>query len=160
MARTKAADTKGRETNGKRRESDRKARGQTKKIIKGILGETGKDRMYEEKGEGRRKKGPAGQDKTKTEDKPAGPDGSHYYLLVDPRPGEAPNYDNSALVRCTGTGRSPMRPIDMMDNALYSQHLKDEGTTGSDTETQGAGLGVAVKGRAAGGATRSDTEAQ
>ena len=90
MTRTKAADTKGRETNGKRRESDGKARGQTKKIIKGILGETGKDRMYEEKGEGRRKKGPAGQDKTKTEDKPAGPDGSHHYLLVDPRPGEAP----------------------------------------------------------------------
>ena len=119
MARTKAADTKGRETNGKRRESDGKARGQTRKIIKGILGETGKDRMYEEKGEGRRKKGPAGQDKTKTEDKPAGPDGSHYYLLVDPRPGEAPDYDDSALVQCTGTGRSPEHPIDMMDNALY-----------------------------------------
>ena len=142
MTRTKAADTKGRETNGKRRESDGKARGQTKKIIKGILGETGKDRMYEEKGEGRRKKGPAGQDKTKTEDKPAGPDGSHYYLLVDPRPGEAPDYDDSALVQCTGTGRSPVHPIDMMDNALYSQHLKDEGATGSDTEAQGAAQSV------------------
>ena len=47
--------------------------------------------------------------------------GNRYYLLVDPRPGEAPDYDDSALVQCTGTGRSPAHPIDMMDNALYSQ---------------------------------------
>ena len=60
MTKTKAADTKGRETNNKGRESG-KARGQTKKIIKGILGETGKDRMYEEKGEGRRKRGQQGR---------------------------------------------------------------------------------------------------
>jgi hypothetical protein len=90
MTRTKAADTKGRETNGKRRESKGKARGQMKKIIKGILGVTGKDRMYEEKGEGRRKKGPAGQDKTKTEDKTAGPDGSHDYLAGRSQTGGGP----------------------------------------------------------------------
>ena len=103
---------------------------------------------------------PAGRDETKKEDKPAGPDGSHYYLLVDPRPGEAPDYDDSALVQCTGTGRSTVHPLDVMDNALYPQHLKDEGATRSDTEAQGAGLGAAVKGRAAEGATRSNTEAQ
>ena len=45
---------------------------------RGILGEEGKDRkdrMYKEMGAGRRKKGPAGLDKTKTEDKPAGLEG-------------------------------------------------------------------------------------
>ena len=52
MTKTKAADTKGRETNNKGRESG-KARGQTKKIIKGILGETGKDMMYEERKRGK-----------------------------------------------------------------------------------------------------------
>ena len=57
MRKTKAGDTKGRETKDKRRENDKKARGHTRKIIKGILGETGKDRMYEARGEGRRKKG-------------------------------------------------------------------------------------------------------
>ena len=204
MTRIKLTNTRGRETAAKRRESGVTANYEMRKIIGGILGEEGKDRMYKERGAGRRKKGPAGPDETKTEDKPAGldggktkdksagrdgdkikdvpegldvdkdepagrdetkkedkpagPDGSHYYLLVDPRPGEAPDYDNSALVRCTGTGRSPVHPIDKMDNALYSQHLKDEGATGSNTEAQGAGLGVAVKGRAAGGATSRRSE--
>ena len=82
MTRTKAADTKGRETNGKRRESEGRARGQTKKIIGGILGETGKDKMYEERGEGMRKKGKETNDKRNTgrdegdeghKDKGAGP---------------------------------------------------------------------------------------
>ena len=50
MTRTKASSIKGRETKDKRRENDRKARGHTRKIIKGILGETGKDRMYEARG--------------------------------------------------------------------------------------------------------------
>ena len=49
MARTKAAETKGRETNAKRRENDGKASGQMRKIIAGILGEKGKDKMYEER---------------------------------------------------------------------------------------------------------------
>ena len=95
---------------------------------------------------------------TKMEDKPAGPDGSHYYLLVDPRPGEAPDYDNSTLVLCTGADRSTTHYLDVMDNALYSQHLKDEGATRSDTEDRGAGLDGMVLGRAAEGAKRSNTE--
>ena len=57
-----------------------------------------------------------------------GNDGSRYYLLVDPRPGEAPDHNNSTLVQCTGTGRSPVHNRDVMDNTLHSQHLKDEGT--------------------------------
>ena len=53
----KASSIKGRETGDKRRENDKKARGHTKKIIKGILGETGKDRMYKARGKEQRKKG-------------------------------------------------------------------------------------------------------
>ena len=52
MARTKVAGNKGRETIAKGRESDRRASGQIRKIIKGILREKGKDRMYEERGAG------------------------------------------------------------------------------------------------------------
>ena len=57
MARTKAAETKGRETIAKRRENDGKASGQMRMIIVGILGEKGKDKMYEEREAGTRKKG-------------------------------------------------------------------------------------------------------
>ena len=53
-------------------------------------------------------------------------DGSHSYPLVDPRPEEAPDIDNSTVVQCTGAERSPVHPLDVMDNALYSQHLEDE----------------------------------
>ena len=56
MTRTKASSIKGRETKDKRREKDRKAREHTRKIIKGILGETGKDRMYEARGKGKGKR--------------------------------------------------------------------------------------------------------
>ena len=112
-----------------------------------------------------------------------GNDGSRYYLLVDPRPGEAPNYDNSTVVQGTGTGRSPVHNLDVIDNALHSQHLKDEGAgrgagmykgvgggrsvkkkeedarRGGDMyKVRGAGLDGTMKGRTAGGATRSNTE--
>ena len=49
-----------------------------------------------------------------------GNNGSHYYLLVDPRPGEAPDYNNSIIVQSTGTGRSPVNNLDVLDNALHS----------------------------------------
>ena len=52
MARTKVAGNKGRETIAKGRESDMRASGQIRKIIRGILREEGKDRMYEERGAG------------------------------------------------------------------------------------------------------------
>ena len=45
MTRTKEGDTKRRETIAKRRESGVMASGQMKKIIGGILGEKGKDKM-------------------------------------------------------------------------------------------------------------------
>ena len=70
-----------------------------------------------------------------------GNDGSCYYLLVDPRPGEAPDYDNSTVVRCTGTGRSPVYNRDGMDNALHSQHLKDEGAGGGPVCTRAGAWG-------------------
>ena len=66
MTKTKASSIKGRETRDKRRGNDRKARGHTKKIIEGILGETGKDRMYEARGEGMRKKGKETNNKRNT----------------------------------------------------------------------------------------------
>ena len=56
-----------------------------------------------------------------------GNDDRHYYLLVDPRPGEAPDNDYSTSVQCTGTGRSAAHNRDVMNNTLHSQHLKDEG---------------------------------
>ena len=231
MTRTKRTNTKGRETVAKMRERGVTTNYQMRRIIGGILGEEGKDRMYEERGAGRRKKGPAGQDETKAEDKPAGldgdetkdkpaemskdenkvkkeeqgykrpvitqkkenpnetkdkyqaktgiknneggtrsdtedqragTDGSHNYLLVDPRPGEAPEDDNSTIVQSTGTGRSPINTLDVMDNALQSQHLKDEdaGRGGNMYKIRGAGPGGTVLGMTAGGAARSITEDQ
>ena len=74
MTRIRLTNTRGRETVAKRREGGVTANYQMRKIIGGILGEEGKDRMYEERGAGRRKKGPAGHDETKTEDKPEGLD--------------------------------------------------------------------------------------
>ena len=83
MARRTQTNTGRRETNDRRRENDvrtNRTNSQMKRIIKGILGEQGKDKTYEERGAGKRqhkdKHGPAGQDKTKTEDKdgPAGRD--------------------------------------------------------------------------------------
>ena len=56
-----------------------------------------------------------------------GNDGSSYYLPVDPRPGEAPDYDYSTSVQCTGTGRSTTHRRNVMYNTLHSQHLEDEG---------------------------------
>ena len=54
-------------------------------------------------------------------------DGSYSYPLVGPIPEEAPDVDdNSIVVQCTGTERSPVHPPDVMDNALYSQHQEDE----------------------------------
>ena len=49
-----------------------------------------------------------------------GDDGSRDYLLVDPRPGEAPDYNYSTSVQCTGTGRSTAHNHDMMHNTPIS----------------------------------------
>ena len=57
MTKTKVADTKVKETIAKRRESGVMTNDQLKKIIGGILGEEGRDRMYEEGRAGLRKKG-------------------------------------------------------------------------------------------------------
>ena len=57
MTRMKLTNTKVKETIAKRRESGRRTNDQLKKIIGGILGEEGKDKMYEERGAGMRKKG-------------------------------------------------------------------------------------------------------
>ena len=97
MTRIKMNNTGRRETNDRRSEGGAMANSQMRRIIKGILGEQGKDRMYEERGAGRRnertagrdgkenedktegqdedKNGPAGRDKTKTEDEPGGQEG-------------------------------------------------------------------------------------
>ena len=87
-----------------------------------------------------------------------GNDGSRCYLLVNPRPGEAPDYDNSTIVQSKGTGRSSVHSLDVMDNTLHSQHLKDEDARrgGKMYKIRGAGPGETVLGRTAGGATRSN----
>ena len=100
MAKRTQTNTGRRETDDRRRENGvrtNRTNREMKRIIGGILGEQGKDRMYEERGAGRRnertagqdgkenedktegqaedKGGPAGRDRTKTEDKPGGREG-------------------------------------------------------------------------------------
>ena len=122
MARTKAAETKGRETIGKRRESDVRAGGQMRRIIGGILGKKGKDKMYEERGAGMWQKGKETNGKGNTgrdkgdkgykemgggahPDQDTGGSNSRYsYPLVMPGLGEV--LDNSTLAQRTGTDRS------------------------------------------------------
>ena len=117
MTRTKAICTKGRETKNKRREKDKKAREHTKRIIKGIQEETGKDRTYKEQGKGQKKKGKGDQDQDT-----GGINGRYSYPLVVPRLGEAP--DSSTVVQCTGTERSAAHHHDTMINQTHTQHLK------------------------------------
>ena len=175
MTKMKMTNNKVRETSGKRRESGVIANDQLKKIIGGIMEEEGRDKMYEERGVGLRKKEKETIDKTidkgnlgrdeKVKDGGAGPgetvkgkgasqgqdtgdfDGSHHYPLVGPRPEEAPDIDNSTIVQCTGTERSPVRPLDVMNNALYSQHL-EEGRSDEVQDASGRGTrqGEAYKG--------------
>ena len=52
--------------------------------------------------------------------------GSYSYPLVDPRPEEDPDINDSTLVQSTGTDGSLVHPLNVMDNPLYSQHLEDE----------------------------------
>ena len=49
-------------------------------------------------------------------------DASYSYPLVDPRLEEA--HDDGTVVQCTGADRSLVQSLDVMDNPLYSQHLK------------------------------------
>ena len=51
-----------------------------------------------------------------------GIDTGYSYPLVDPRLVEAHN--DGTVVQSTGVDRSPVQPLDMMDNPLYSQNLK------------------------------------
>ena len=193
MTKMKMTNTKVRETSGKRRESGVIANDQLKKIIGGIMEEEGRDKMYEERGVGLRKKEKETIDKTidkgnlgrdeKVKDGGAGPgetvkgkgasqgqdtrdfDGSHHYPLGGPRPEEAPDIDNSTIVQCTGTERSPVRPLDLMNNALYSQHLEDRKSDNvQDASGQGTRQGKVYKGGEGGqspkmkGAGRKDDE--
>ena len=71
MTRTKVADTRRRETIARGQESDWRASGPLRRIIGGILGETGKDRTYEERGAGRRHMNAAADD-NESQDMPEG----------------------------------------------------------------------------------------
>ena len=55
-----------------------------------------------------------------------GDNNRRHYLLVDPRPGEAPDNDYSTTVQSTGTGRSTAHSHDVTDNTPHSQHQKTE----------------------------------
>ena len=69
-------------------------------------------------------------------------DASYSYPLVDPRPEEAPDIDDSTLVQCTGADGSLVHPLDVMDNPLYSQHQEDdEHDDEQDANDLGAGQG-------------------
>ena len=99
MTKTKLADTKVKETIAKVRESGVMTNDQLQTIIKGILGEEGRDGMYKDEGAGLSKTvkgGGAGLGETvKGKGASRGQDtgdigGSYSYPLVDPRPEEAP----------------------------------------------------------------------
>ena len=52
--------------------------------------------------------------------------GSYSYPLVDPRPEEAPDINDSTLVQSTGADGSLVHPHDVMDKSLYSQYLEGD----------------------------------
>ena len=66
-------------------------------------------------------------------------DSRYSYPLVDPRPEEAPDINDSTLLQCTGADGSLVHPLDVTDNPLYSQHLEDNE---HDNEQDANGLGV------------------
>ena len=103
--------------------------------IEGIQGEDGRDEMYKDEGAGLsgmvEGKGTGLGDAVKGEGVRPGQDtrdinASYSYPLVDPRPEEAPDIDDSTLVQCTGADGSLVHPLDVMDNPLYSQHQEDD----------------------------------
>ena len=87
-------------------------------------------------------------------------DGSYSYPLVGPIPEEAPDVDdNSIVVQCTGTERSPVHPPDVMDNALYSQHQEDEKRDNvQDTSGRGARQGKVYEGGEVGRSAKKKDE--
>ena len=112
MTKTKLADTEVKETIAKVRESGVMTNNQLKKIIKGILVEEGRDRMYKDEGAGLSKtvkgggarlgetvKGKGARQGQDTGDINA----SYSYPLVDPRLEEA--HGDGTLVQCTGAER-------------------------------------------------------
>ena len=96
-------------------------------------------------------------------------DTSYSYPLALPRLVEAPNYDSSTVVQCTGQDRSPTGPRTLV-NPPYTQHrggddmnkdepvgldgnaIKDEpaGLDGNGNKDGGAGQDNKVKGEGAG----------
>ena len=81
MARRTQTNTGRRETNDRRRENDvrtNRTNSQMKRIIKGILGEQGKDKTYEERGAGKRNKRTTGRDGKENEDRTEGQDEDKY----------------------------------------------------------------------------------
>ena len=72
MTRTNQTNTRRRETKDRRRENGARTESQMRRIIGGILGEQGKDRMYEERGAGKKVEGPAGPNGDKIKDDPEG----------------------------------------------------------------------------------------
>ena len=71
--------------------------------------------------------------------------GSNSYPLVGPRPEEAPDIDHGTLVLSTGTDGSPRQPLNVMDKALYSQHLEDEEQDGERHDNQDAKTNTAQR---------------
>ena len=69
------------------------------------------------------------------------------YLLAEPRLAEAPDYDSSTVVQCTGQDCSPMGPRAVV-NPPYTQHRgrdsmnKDEGAGLDDNENKDKGVGL------------------
>ena len=152
MTKTKQTNTRRRETNDRRRENGARTDSQMRRIIGGILGEQGKDRMYEERGAGKKEEGPAGpngdkikdepegqnvdkegpggRDKTKTGDKPAGRDGEVTKNRPEGKNGGAhPDQDTG------GSNRRNSYPLVMPGLGEVPDNSTSEQSTGTDRST-------------------------
>ena len=91
--------------------------------------------------------GQGGADEGDSEGKGAAQWAEIDYLLAEPRLAEAPDYDSSTVVQCTGQDCSPTGPRTVV-NPPYTQHRghdsvnKDKGVglDGNENEDKGAGL--------------------
>ena len=70
---------------------------------------------------------------------------------------KAPDINDSTVVQCTGAEHSTVHPIDMMDNAPYSQHLEDEEHDDvQDASGRGARQGKVYEGGEVGRSAKKD----
>ena len=121
------------EDGSKRRESQGRARGQTKKIIGGILKEEG-DKMYEERGAGRKKEG---EGATRDREKREGDGGMDIDKSSQPSNRRLPAHNDK---QASGSGeRGPESPAKQLKYGELQGEREGEGVTGYGKKREGDG---------------------